>query len=151
MLKKFRSLIAYIIAIFSLIIVTYLFINLGSISTRISELPFMKINPIFSGGEICNEVIKENYKIYIHKPVFPSLLGNAEFGFVQLDYKFDTNIVFNDSIDYNLDNLVDFYISSSTNPDSLYLDTYNAEVHDISRNIALQDGRLIRISLQKIN
>ena len=111
----------------------------------------MKINPIFSGGEICNEVIKENYKIYIHKPVFPSLLGDAEFGFIQLDYKFDTNIVFNDSIDYNLDNLVDFYISSSTHPDSLYLDTYNAEVHDISRNIALQDGRLIRISLQKIN
>ncbi|MEJ2545565.1 MAG: hypothetical protein P8Y99_15990 [Calditrichaceae bacterium] len=111
----------------------------------------MKINPIFSGGEICNEVIKENYKIYVHEPVFPSLLGNAEFGFVQLDYKFDTDIVFNDSIDYNLDNQVDFYISSSKDPDVVYLDSFAEEVQDINRNIALQDGRLIRVSLQRIN
>ena len=151
MLKKLRSFIAYFIASFSLIIVTYLFINLGSISEIISKLPFMKINPIFSGGEICNEILKENYKIYVHKPVFPSLIGNSDFGFVQLDYKYSANIILKDSIDYNQDNQVDFYISSSANLDSLYLDIFNREVHNISRNLVLKDGRLIRIGLRKFN
>lgn len=46
----------------------------------------LRISPVFSGGEIARTLERKNYRVFIHRPVFDSLLWEKKSGFVQIDW-----------------------------------------------------------------
>lgn len=46
----------------------------------------LRISPVFSGGEIARTIDRKSYSIFIHRPVFDSLLREKKDGFVQIDW-----------------------------------------------------------------
>lgn len=46
----------------------------------------LKISPVFSGGEIVRTLDRKGYSVFLHRPVFDSLLHEKKDGFVQVDW-----------------------------------------------------------------
>src|ERR1035437_8448676 len=85
-MKKVKIIAGISWAIFCLILILILFPGLTSFSGSVSKLPFMKLNPRYTGGEIANQVIQERCTLDIRKPVFNGFLKERTSGFVQLDW-----------------------------------------------------------------
>ncbi len=62
-----------------------LFFLLGQLSGSAARLPFMKIHPLYSGGEVTREYEAGGLLLRIHRPVFDGLLFERDEGFVQVD------------------------------------------------------------------
>ena len=97
-------------AFLCLILILILFPGLNSFSGSAAKLPFMKINPNYSGGEVARQIVSDNYTIDIRKPVFDGLIKERKSGFVQIDWRGNIPDVIIDTIDYDLDNIADFRI-----------------------------------------
>lgn len=146
-MKKIKSFIAYIMAFVSVFLILILFLNFNEIAVAISKLPFMKINPLYSGGEVTQIIEKENYKLEIHEPVFPSLIKKVENGFIQLHYIGEEFNSVLDSIDYNNDNIVDFIVYSEM--DTLKIDKMNEQITQLYMNLNSSKGKLLRIGINR--
>ena len=105
-MNKLLSILGYIWAGICLLFVLIMFPGLDSFSKQIARLTFMKINPIYSGGEVVRQIELENYTIELHEPVFEALIGESSEGFVQLRWIWKSEIpeLIKDTIDYNDDN-----------------------------------------------
>lgn len=154
-MKKVISFIAYLWAGLSTLIILSVFINCESYQRMFLKLPFMRIDPMYSGGEIAHTIDSDSYVINIHEPVFPALIGEGEHGFVQIDIctkdSTDNRLTTdnNFTIDFDNDNQADF---------GLIVNNGQAEVRSISgSNFCLQnfghtkDGYIFRIGLDNLN
>lgn len=56
-----------------------------SLGRRIAAAGF-RISPVFSGGEVARTIERGGYRVFIHRPVFDSLLREKKDGFVQIDW-----------------------------------------------------------------
>jgi hypothetical protein len=110
-MKKLKLISGVLWAVLCLVIVLVLFPGLNAISGSFARLPFMKINPNYTGGEIARHIIEADYSIDIRKPVFDGLAGERRKGFVQVDWRGEIPEILSDTIDYDLDDKPDFSIS----------------------------------------
>lgn len=86
-----------------------LFPGLNGFSVSVSKLPFMKLNPRYTGGEVAFQIIEESCTLDVRKPFFNGLLKERNSGFVQLEWRGKIPEMIKDSIDYNCDGRKDFY------------------------------------------
>ena len=115
-MKKFLSITAYTWAFVCVLIVPLTFIGNNYFAHKLATLPFMKINPKYSGGEVSRTYNKDSLIISIGKPVFPSLFGSAGKGFVQVKFSGRDKLpeIINQTIDYDNDGRPDFTIRINT-------------------------------------
>lgn len=73
------------IAGFMTIAMMLIFINMEGWMQMAAKLPFMKIDPWISGGEVTDSIVGDNYKIMIHETVYQGLFTEDRNGYVQLD------------------------------------------------------------------
>jgi hypothetical protein len=134
-------------AILCLIIIIVLFPNLNSYSSGVSRLPFMKINPNFTGGEAAEQIIMESCTLVIRKPVFDGLIRERKYGFVQLDWRGKLPDILCDTIDYDMDKKPDFTIRISRSEPSTVLKPLNPKVRKIGISTPASYGWSTRVKI----
>jgi len=137
-MKKIISFLAYFWAAMGTFIILALFIGFGVWQKQVLKLPFMQIDPIYSGGAITDSISIDCLKIYIHEPVFPGIVRQNDEGFIQIDIKAaDNNSLEIDSLPIN---------GEIT---SIKLTTEHAEAagFEISRHTRTRDGWIVRFKI----
>jgi hypothetical protein len=148
-MKKVKIIAGISWAIFCLILILILFPGLNSFSGSVSKLPFMKLNPRYTGGEIANQVIQERCTLDIRKPVFNGFLKERNSGFVQLDWHGTIPEMIKDSIDYDHDGNMDFCILVDRKNSKTVLDPISKKVKGVVISTPTSYGWAVRIGLLK--
>lgn len=148
-MKKIKIIAGIGWAFLCLILIIMLFPGLNNLSVSASKLPFMKINPRYTGGEIANQMITESCTLNIRKPVFNGLLKERNRGFVQIDWRGNIPDKIVDTIDYDLDKIPDFCIFIDRDLSKTVLDPFNSKVRDISISTPTSYGWAVRVELIK--
>jgi hypothetical protein len=148
-MKTFKIIAGITWAFLCLLIVIVMFPALNPLASTTSKLPFMKINPNYSGGEIVKEIINENYAINIHRPVFDGLIGERKKGFVQVDWRGKLPKTIIDTIDFDNDSKKDFVIQIDTLNAQSMITSMNPKVVKIEISTKTSYGWAVRVGLVK--
>jgi hypothetical protein len=136
-------------AFLCLIMIILLFPGLDSFSSSAAKLPFMKINPNFTGGDVGQQMISRGCTLDIRKPVFDGLTRERKKGFVQLDWRGNLPDKLNDTIDYNLDGIPDFNIIVDRNLSITDLEPISDKVKKVNTSTRTSYGWAVRVGLTK--
>jgi hypothetical protein len=148
-MKKVKIIAGITWAFLGLIMIIILFPGLNNMSGSVSRLPFMKLNPRYSGGEIANQIVTESCTLNIRKPVFNGFFSERERGFVQMDWRGKLPDKISDTIDYNLDGISDFRIMIDRINSKTTLEPINSKVKEIVISTPTSYGWAVRIGLTK--
>jgi hypothetical protein len=146
-MKKIKIIAGITWAFAGLILILVLFPGLNSFSASASRLPFMKINPNYTGGEIARQIVSDGCTLDIRKPVFDGLIGKRKNGFVQLDWRGKVPETINDTIDYNNDGHSDFLVIINRKESKTELASYNPLVKKLGVSAQTSYGWAIRVEL----
>jgi len=153
-MAKLKSVLGYTWAVVCFLIILATFFGNQKFSQALSRAPFMKINPLYSGGEVEETVDHLTYKTLIHRPVFEALIGESAEGFVQVNWVFMKGGGFEDlpnpiveKVDFDLDEKDDFEINLNTQTGDASLIAYNSSVVSVLLTSKLSDGWVARINL----
>lgn len=136
-------------ALVCLVFMIVFYFGLGSFATGFSKLPFMKLNPNTSGGEVAGEVVMDNCTLVIRKPVFEGFLGERRKGFVQVDWRGEVSENINDTVDFNFDQIPDFNILINRDLNDASLIAFNPVVKDIGISTPTSYGWSVRVRINK--
>lgn len=148
-MKKLKIVTGICWAFLCLILIIILFPGLNSYSVSVSKLPFMKLNPRYTGGEIANQIIAGSCTLDIRKPVFNGFLKERNSGFVQLDWHGILPEMIKDSVDYDRDGNNDFCISIDRKDSKTELVPISGNVKGVVISTQTSYGWAVRIGLQK--
>jgi len=148
-MKKLKIILGFIWAAVCLLIILIMFPGLDNFSTQFAKLSFMKVNPTLTGGDVARSVEYEDYTLNIHEPVFEALIGESTKGFIQLEWIWTDSIpvTVKDSIDFNMDDHIDFIIGIDPLSNQVHLDPLQPFVEEITDEAQLEDGWIVRIGL----
>ena len=115
-MKKIRHILAIKWAFACIFLILAVFMGAPKIFETMRKLSFMKISPLFTGGDSNYVVEKDSLTIKINKPVFEALIGEANEGFVQLTFSGKTELpkLIDQEIDYNNDKIADLKLKINT-------------------------------------
>jgi hypothetical protein len=148
-MKKIKVIAGIAWAIAGLVLILILFPGLSSFSSSAARLPFMKINPNLSGGEVARQFISEGCTLDIRRPVFDGLIGERKNGFVQIDWRGKVPDVISDTIDYNSDTIPDFGITIDRAAGKTTLMPSNPKVKEVGISTPTSYGWAARINISK--
>jgi hypothetical protein len=148
-MKKIKIIAGTIWAVSGLLLILILFPGLNSFSVSASKLPFMKINPNYSGGEVAQHITFPDYSIDIRKPVFDGLIKEKKNGFIQIEWRGNIPEILIDTIDYNLDNMPDFRVMIDRIQTVTEIKSFNSKVGDVIASTQTSYGWAVRINVKK--
>lgn len=148
-MKKVKIIAGISWAFLGLILIIILFPGLNTFSVSASKLPFMKLNPRYTGGEIDKQIITASCTLDIRKPVFNGFLKERNSGFVQIDWHGNIPELIRDSIDFDQDGNKDFFISINRKGSKTVLDPFNSQVRGVLISTATSYGWAVRVKLIK--
>lgn len=148
-MKKLKIIAGITWAFICLILIIILFPGLNSFSASAAKLPFMKINPNYTGGEVVHRFIAESCTLEIRKPVFDGLLKERNRGFVQVDWRGNLPDKITDTIDFDLDKSPDFCIFVDRDQSKTTLEPINAKVEGVVISTPTSYGWSVRVGLIK--
>lgn len=139
-MKKIVSAFAYIWASLGTLIILVAFIGMDSWQQLSLNLPFMRVDPQYSGGAVVDSIVRNNLKISIHENVFPGVFRRSGNGFVQIDVnQCPADTIRIDSV------LINNKITTiSTTPEKAEADGF--EIEDF---VKLADRWIIRLKIEK--
>jgi len=150
-MKRFITIPAYLWAVACMLLIPVTFMGNNGFAKQLARLPFMKVNPIYTGGETDRSYQKDSLTITINKPVFEALIGENSKGFVQIRFapadSLPKTII--QSIDYNNDGTNDFDLTIHTiNGDTKY-ESRNEHCTGLNVSSKVKKDWVIRINLLK--
>jgi hypothetical protein len=148
-MKKVKIIAGISWAFLGLILIIILFPGLNSFSVSVSKLPFMKLNPIYSGGDIARQMITANCTLDIHKPVFNGFLKERSTGFVQMDWHGTIPETIKDSVDFDSDGKIDFNILINSKDSKTIIEAFNNKVKKVLISTPTSYGWAVRVGLDK--
>jgi hypothetical protein len=148
-MKKIKIIAGITWAFAGLILILVLFPGLTGFSKSLAQLPFMKINPHYSGGEVAFREINPGCTLVVRKPVFNGLWKERKHGFVQLDWRGDLPEVISDTIDFERDGSNDFLININTKIPETEVKSLGNKVEDINVSTATSYGWAVRVNISR--
>jgi hypothetical protein len=148
-MKRVKIIAGITWAFAGLILIIVLFPGLNSFSASVSRLPFMKINPNYSGGEVVKQMISDGCTLNVRKPVFDGLIGERRNGFVQIDWRGNIPDILSDTIDLNLDGVPDFFVLINRREIKTELVSLSQGVKKIGISTPTSFGWAIRVELER--
>jgi hypothetical protein len=148
-MKKIKIIAGITWAFICMILIIILFPGLNSFSASAAKLPFMKINPNYTGGEVAHQLISAGCTLDIRKPVFDGLFRERNRGFVQIDWRGNIPDEITDTIDFNLDKIPDFTITIDRINSKTSLNPMNSKVMDVAISTPASYGWAVRVELIK--
>ena len=148
-MKKIQITAGIIWAFAGLSLILILFPGLTGFSKSLAQLPFMKINPNYSGGEVAFREIQPSCTLVVRKPVFDGLLKERKHGFVQVDWRGNMPEKINDTIDYDQDSNPDFIITIDSGSSDTEIKPLSKKVQDINVSTTTSYGWAVRVNIEK--
>jgi hypothetical protein len=148
-MKKAKIVMGLIWAFAGLIMIVILFPGLRGFSKGLATLPFMKINPRYSGGIVAFSEIMPSCTLVVHKPVFRGLWKERTNGFVQVDWRGNLPEIISDTIDYDMDGSPDFAVIINTVESRSELVSLAGMVENINISSRVSYGWALRVNLKK--
>lgn len=148
-MKKIKIIAGITWAFAGLILIIILFPGLNGFSRSLAKMPFMKINPNYSGGDIAFIDSSSGYKIEVREPVFDGLWKERNHGFVQLDWRGNIPKIITDTIDFNRDGNNDFTITISTDKPETNIQPLNYKVESLNVSTETSFGWVVRVNISK--
>lgn len=146
-MKRLLSVPAYIWAIICMLIIPVTFMGNDYFAGKMATLPFMKINPVYTGGDSARCFMQDSMTITINKPVFESLIGKPRKGFVQVKYSGILPDLIHSNIDYNNDGQPDFYVDINTSTGETNLEALSLYVSGLEVSSKVNDFWIVRVKL----
>jgi len=121
------------------------------LAKKLATLPFMKVNPVFSGGDITRSYSQDSLVITVYKPVFESLIGSSNHGFVQVKLAGVNQLpqIIHCTIDYDADSKADFCLNINTASNETKLESLNPLVTAINVSSRVKNYWVVRVNLEK--
>ena len=148
-MKRIKIIVGISWAFLGLILIIILFPGLNSYSVSVSKLPFMKLNPRYSGGEVAKRIVTDRCTLDIRRPVFNGFIKERKNGFVQMDWRGNIPELINDSIDYDQDGIKDFKISVDRKNSKTVLNPFNSKVKNVVISTRTSYGWAVRVGIKK--
>lgn len=148
-MNKFKKIAGLIWAFAAVILIIILFPFMSDFSESLAQLPFMKINPNYTGGEVAFETISTGRSLVVRKPVFDGLFKERDNGFVQVEWHGNIPGEIIDTIDYNIDSMPDFSIKIDTRSAVTDINRLTGEVRDINISTSASYGWVVRVNLER--
>jgi hypothetical protein len=148
-MKKTIQIFAYIWAIICVLLIPVTFMGNDQLASMLAKLSFMKVNPVYSGGETDRIIVKDSLIITINKPVFAALIGESSEGFVQIKFSDSTHLpeTIRQEIDYNNDGTGDFVLNINTFSNQTHLVPINENVRDLIISSKVKKDWIVRVGL----
>jgi hypothetical protein len=149
-MKKILATTAYIWAIACFIVLLAAFIKTNTYAGEMAKLPFIKLHPVYSGGDQAKTISEPGLETTIYKPVFDRVIGQSKTGFVQVKFTSPTDTlppVIKKDIDYNFDNAVDFGVEINTSTGETKIHQINRLVKDINVSSRVKKSWVIRVDV----
>lgn len=130
---------------------TALFMFSGNMDHALAQQSFMRVHPVYSGGEIVRTDSDDATEWRIHRPVFDGLISETKHGFIQIDVicKNRGTIPSNHEIDYDGDGTADFELSIPPHSNAApVIAKMSPEVTGMERWAETREGWIIRVGLK---
>jgi hypothetical protein len=147
-MKKLKETAGIIWALIALLLIIILFPGLSGFSKSFARLPFMKINPNFSGGDMAFSNISPACTLVVHRPVFDGFLKERKEGFVQVDWRGDIPEYISDTIDYDIDSKPDFIVNIDTRSNDAGITAIGKNVNKLNISTPVSYGWTVRVNLK---
>ncbi len=150
-MKTLRTIPAYLWAVICVLLIPAAFIGNDSFAKQLAKLPFMKINPIYTGGEVARITSDSTLKITINKPVFEALIGESSEGFVQIKFECDSLLpeIIRQNIDFNNDGVQDFKLAVNTKTSDTQFEALNKkDVIGLGISTMVKDYWIVRVEVR---
>ncbi len=150
-MKKLRTIPAYLWAVICVFLIPITFIGNEGFAKQLAKLPFMKINPIYKGGEVARITSDSTLKITINKPVFEALIGESSEGFVQIKFECDSLLpeIIRQNIDFNNDGVQDFKLAVNTKTSDTQFEALNKkDVIGLGISTMVKDYWIVRVEVR---
>jgi hypothetical protein len=148
-MKKLKIAAGLFWAFAGLIAIILMFPMLNNLSGAVSQLPFMKINPRYTGGEVSYQIVEKSCTLDVRKPVFNGFFKERNSGFVQIDWRGTIPEIINDTIDYDRDGKKDFYVIIDRLKQKTEIFPFSELVHGTEISTPTSYGWAVRIGLSK--
>jgi hypothetical protein len=148
-MKKLKKIAGIIWAFLALVLIIVLFPGLSGFSKSLARLPFMKINPNFTGGDVAFSKISPACTLVVHQPVFDGLVNKRKEGFVQVDWRGTLPGYLSDTIDYDRDAKPDFIVHVDRKTSETVLNTLSNKVKDVKISTPVSYGWSVRVNLSR--
>lgn len=148
-MRKIKIIAGITWAFTGLILIIILFPGLNGFSRSLAQMPFMKINPNYSGGEIAFSDSSQGYIIEVRKPVFDGLWKDRKHGFVQLDWRGNIPQIITETIDFDRDGNNDFSITINTDMPETNIQPLNYKVESLNISTQTSFGWAVRVNISK--
>ena len=149
-MKKLLAIPAYIWAIICMLILPVCFIKNDTFAAEMAKLPFIKLHPVYSGGDEAKVITEPALTTTIFKPVFDGFIGKRKNGFVQVKFTSPSDTlprIIQKDIDYNLDNAVDFKVEINTATGDTKLTPVNNLVESLNISSPVKKAWIIRVNV----
>jgi hypothetical protein len=146
-MKTLVAIIAYTWAIICMLLIPVTFIGNNFFAGKLAQMSFMKINPVYSGGEANIIYQKDSLNITINKPVFAALFGSSREGFVQVRFAGNKAIpsqIIQD-IDYDGDTQTDFNLVISTATGNTVFKPLSKNVREVIVSSRVKEDWVVRV------
>jgi len=150
-MKKFIAIPAYLWAIACFLIVPVTFISNDSLASQLAKLPFMKIHPRYSGGEINRSYLSGGLQVTVNKPVYWSRIASGSSGFVQVAFSAIDSlpVTIHENIDFDFDNKPDFNVLIDTKTGTTQLKQQNLKVKSVDVSSRVKNNWVIRVNIEE--
>ncbi len=148
-MKTIRNIVIYTWAVLCMILIPVTFVRSTGFSEMLARLPFMKINPRHSGGEIGRVYEHNNLKITVNKPVFDALIGESRKGFVQVRFSPADSLppFISDTIDFDNNGTPDLALAIDTKTGQSSLQPIDKNVLDLNISSKVKKDWVVRVNL----
>jgi hypothetical protein len=149
-MKKLLAIPAYLWAVVCLLIIPVTFIRNDTFAEQLATLSFMKVHPVYSGGELNRKYQQDSLTISVNKPVSATLLGSRK---QQLQVTFSQKGhlpgIIDQTIDYDFDANPDFKVTINTASGETQLTPLVSDVRSCLASSKVKEDWVIRVNLDK--
>ncbi len=150
-MKKILTVPAYLWAVACFILIPITFIKNDAFAKQMATLSFMKVHPVYSGGEL-NRTYEadDSLLISVNKPVAAALFGDRK-QMVQVTFSKPGQLPgkIDQVIDYNFDGNPDFQVIINTTNGETKLIPIDRSVKSLWLSSKLKEDWVIRVNLEK--
>lgn len=149
-MRKILAIPAYLWAVACFLLIPVTFVRNDAFAEQLATLSFMKVHPIYSGGELSRTYEADSLLISVNKPVAAVLLGNRK-QMVQVSFSKRGQLpgMIDQTIDYDLDGNPDFRVIINTSNGETNLAPIDPTVKSLWLSSRLKEDWVIRVNLEK--
>lgn len=149
-MKKLLSIPGYFWALICLLIVPVTFINNDELARQLTRLSFMKVHPVYSGGELNKTYESANLLISVNHPVNATVWKNSDKKVVQITFS-STGVLpeqIEQTIDYDFDAVNDFSITINTQTGKTVLVPLSNKVKSLNASSRVKEHWVVRLNME---